>query len=278
MRRKWMKSACATAVAGIGSLYLTGSSSAGPLYTPVVAPSGGEATLLQIFQNAGIGEGENLGGSSGWSATGLNFSGPSGYTATRIADAIDDTGPRTAGSKLFLDGSNAAASGVTDQEWKDGTVHANAEAKFAGYNQVFGTFAANLVAEKIQTTSNLFNPTQLDIQNPFVAGLDFEWGRDSGGDVLTWSSKESGNAPDEVIAIGSEHRADHLITYRISGSGFEGWMLFWDDQQSPSTDRDFNDLAVLVQVVPLPPAALAALPLLGTVVGFGLKRRRSAAL
>ncbi|MCZ6834400.1 MAG: hypothetical protein O7G85_01370 [Planctomycetota bacterium] len=243
-------------------LAITGSAQAG--FTTVVAPTAaGEIGHAAIFDGV-------YGGS--FSASGLNFTNGS-ITATRIHDF--DSGGGHSGSLNLLASSDV---GANDQVWHDGIANLQAVARYAGYSQDFGYYQGSDNPGTGFTSGTLLSL----VTNPFlgegptssptnIVG-DWRWGRDG---TTTNSSLHS----DNVDGL------DHMVTYMITGAGLAAlgydadatiWMIFFDDQEWPDTDRDFNDLAVeiVARAIPIPaPVMLAGLGLLG----LGLSRRRLAA-
>ena len=169
---------------------------------------------------------------------------------------------------------------MNDQVWHDGIANLNARARYAGYSQNFGYYqgadgpgtgftSGTLVSVDTNPflgTGESFGPTN-------IVG-EWRWGRTG----TTTNSSLDGENVDGL---------DHMVTYQITGAGLLDlgyaadatvWLLFWDDQDFPDTDRDFNDLTVeivaVAMSVPLPaPLAIAGVGLFGVM----LRRRKLAA-
>jgi hypothetical protein len=206
---------------------------------------------------------------AGFGATGtLSFTNGS-ITATRLADATSALG--AAGVALNLDGTNSGTSGVTDQIWQDGVIRTNAEAKYAGDTQTFGWR---------QGAGPGTNPLFTVNANGFISGVNatfgpvpgngqFEWTRSGGADGL-FSSDASDNESFTPPGGGTGD-ADHMVTYRITGTGITTptFLVFFEDRING--DYDYNDLVVEISVVPVPAAALMGL---AGLAGVGVVRRR----
>jgi hypothetical protein len=181
-----------------------------------------------------------------------------------------------------------------DQIWHNPDGTARAKAKYAGYTQDFGYIhgTAGLSFTGIfRVTGSGYNPavTNLNSFTPdgsgwyhfdhTLTGNYFRFGDDPSGAQL-WSSDEADNG----AASGNPASADHMITWRITGTsgGFGGnqignHVIAWEDQPIGSSDRDYNDVVVEfggIDEVPEP----GTLFLLGVVLfGAGsvaMRRRR----
>ncbi|MEO1584923.1 MAG: PEP-CTERM sorting domain-containing protein, partial [Planctomycetota bacterium] len=72
-----------------------------------------------------------------------------------------------------------------------------------------------------------------------------------------------------------DHR-DHMVTYAIyEQDHLTGFALFFEDLHKHHSDKDFNDAAVLLSLVPTPQAAGLALAGLGGVGLTAARRRRN---
>ena len=79
---------------------------------------------------------------------------------------------------------------------------------------------------------------------------------------------------------------DHMVTYQITGEGLIDlgyaadatvWLLFWDDQNFPGTDRDFNDLTIEIVAVAMSVPLPASVVIAGVgLFGMMLRRRKLA--
>ena len=233
-----MKKLCCVLVLGC---LLAGTAAAGT--TAISGPAPGEVSILQIIQNT-------YGYDGTWSPSGLNYTSTGGMSAIRIAD--------TGGSITSTDVQGGEyISSIMDEVWHDGTVTFTVSAKYAGHKQQMGFrpgasggTAANNVA-LLNTTASGYNPatsyligqtidmsTQL-VTLGYAAGSDWRWTRTGDGSDF--------NAAPHLISLASENPGgvDHMVTYRITGTGFTTWLLCWEDL----TDRDFNDLVVEVRAL-----------------------------
>ena len=77
---------------------------------------------------------------------------------------------------------------------------------------------------------------------------DFLWGSNPSSPDMWWSLESSN----------TDGNSDHLITYKIEGLGTSDtvWLLFWEDQATGASDRDFNDFVVEVRAIPEPATAM----------------------
>jgi hypothetical protein len=184
----------------------------------------------------------------------------SGITATRLHDFAGPSASN-AGAGMHL----GDATGI-DQVWRDGTVVSSATAKFAGANQYFSyryNTGPTVGAPSFYTTVNGFNQTASATFN-LIPGGDFRWIRadNANGTGNIQTSRASDNA----------NGADRMITFFISGTGITRptYMVFFEDRAGG--DNDYNDLAVELQVIPLPTGAAMGM------AGLGLLaiRRRAA--
>ncbi len=183
----------------------------------------------------------------------------SGVTATRIQDFGGATSD--VGSGMHL----GDTTGI-DQVWRDGTVASSATAKFAGANQYFSyryNTGPTVGAPSLFTNVNGFNQTASATFN-LIPGGDFRWIRadNANGTGNIQTSRASDNA----------NGADRMITFFISGTGITRptYMVFFEDRAGG--DNDYNDLAIELQVIPLPTGAAMGM------AGLGLLaiRRRAA--
>lgn len=162
--------------------------------------------------------------------------------------------------------------------WQGHDVSVSILGRFAGSDQTFGyldgksggTFHPLLVAGTFG-----YSPSAITTGDMDMNGTTWRWARD-GDDGRLFSSLAADNGG-----------ADQLITYQITGgkqNGLSTYLLFWEDVSDTTSDRDFNDLVVLIQSagtnggrptgVPLPPAAWTGL---ATLAGGGLLARGRAA-
>ncbi len=203
----------------------------------------------------------------GWAFTG---SPAAGFTTTTRATPITLTRASDFGLGGTLDIAALLRGTADDAVWHDGVLNITAEAKFAGYIQKFGLYAGT---DPAAPYINLFNVTgngygvgggsaSLDIGD-----IAHEWRWARGGDGSKFSSRPSDN-PDGL---------DHMVTYLVEGlgNGYDAtWLLFWEDlRANQSSDWDYNDLVVEVNVcvVPTPGAGALAMAGLACVV---IRRKR----
>ncbi|HUW19033.1 MAG TPA: PASTA domain-containing protein, partial [Sedimentisphaerales bacterium] len=164
-------------------------------------------------------------------------------TAVRIQDYIDPYSPPGApGDNIYLL-SGSLSPTATDQYWVDGHASSTATARYAHYDQRFGYDAGSGFVEVINVNSVYGFIDVPGIPVVFGPGSVWQWARVGNG--RTWYSAEANN---------SDAR-DHLIAYLVTGlnNGKITWVLFWDDQKDPDADRDFNDLVVVIEALPVVP-------------------------
>lgn len=258
-----MKQGLSATVFTIGVIGISSICEAG--FTTVFAPTAaGEVGHVDILN--GI-----YGGT--FSASGVDFSNGS-ITATRIHDFDDSDGH--SGSLNLLADSDV---GVNDQVWHDGIAMLNARARYASYSQHFGYFQGS-----DNPTTGFTSGTLISVDtNPFL-GLGETFGPTN--IVGEWRWGREGTTTNSSLDSDNVDGLDHMVTYMITGAGLIDlgysaddtvWLIFWDDQTYPGTDRDFNDLAIEIvaqaMAIPLPaPVALAGVGLIGVL----LRRRKFA--
>ncbi len=166
--------------------------------------------------------------------------------------------------------------GGVDQMWEDGQSQFLGRVRYAGYAQQFGIDFGGLGPNGTPDQQLLDVQGQgFDVLDQLSGDLTASYTFSPGS---VWGWYRSGTTTNYSVAAFNEDDDDHMITYRIeglTGPGYDGrtvWLLLWDDQTYPSTDRDFNDLGVeLTAVIPAPGAALFRALGLG-LVGW-VKRR-----
>lgn len=190
-----------------------------------------------------------------------------GITLTRMSDF---------GLGEIMDATGGNAGSADDKVWKNGIVSASVHARFAGYNQKFGYFPGQSAGQPyvplFDVGGNGYSVTGGVSDLNFCDLADgWRWGR--AGDGSTFSSRPSDN-PDGK---------DHMVTYKIEGlnNGFDAsWLLFFEDlRNDQSSDWDYNDLVVQVDVRACTPV-VAPLPSAGAMGLAGLaavafRRRRA---
>lgn len=207
-------------------------------YTSVSAPSGGELGHSQILALA-------LGGS--FNTVGArNFS-----NGSILADRIRDKGSDN------------------DQVWAAGRYNAvTMVASEASYSHTFGYVAGS--SGGLGGFQGLLDSDNIGSQTSLTIGSDFRWAikndASDGGHLFTSRSNDNYN------------KKDHMVSYALyteTGKLF-GYALFFEDKKQNS-DWDYNDVAVLLTLVPTPQAAsIGALGLLG-VLGASRRRRQTVA-
>jgi hypothetical protein len=167
---------------------------------------------------------------------------------------MDDTG---LGMPLDL---AAGMPGEADDDiWTDGTVVTAARARFALFPQEFGYDLGSGFVKLAEVTGSGFSVTGSALV-VFDAGAMWQWARTDDSDSgLTNAHYSDGPSNEDGL--------DHLVTYRILGvpgqpEAVPVWLILWEDLNGPlgdvsdpdnqgvPADRDFNDLAIELVVVP----------------------------
>lgn len=216
------------------------------------------------------------------------LSGSDGFVARRVADFVGAANGNAVGLNMLVSSGigNVSTTNVTDQIWQDGVVALSARAKFAGDNQFLATrtnaSGAGTNDQRLSVVNtNGFDPVA-SLTGPeyrTVPGGEFRWLRSSsdagatglGSNGLTSRNIDNTNSIDSMVSYEIRSIIDGVE--QSTFNGLRTYMIFFEDRTNG--DRDFNDLAATVTVIPLPPAAWASIGTLG-LVGLGLFKRRRA--
>lgn len=182
--------------------------------------------------------------------------------AELLSGALGQSFAATGRGSRDLAGSSIYASRISDgsdQIWSGGEFTASIIGREAGYRHTFGYIQDRAFNPIIRTDND-------DASATFAVDGDFTWAiqndKQNGGDL--WSSKKSHN----------RDRKDHMVTYALyDNDKLTGFALFFEDLPRWHADRDYNDAAVLLSIVPTPQAAGMALAGLGGL-GLATGRRR----
>lgn len=176
------------------------------------------------------------------------------------------------GSLDFSNGSifadrNRDIGGVHDQVWQPDTYHLTMVARETDNTHSFGFIKGGAQFQHpfnpLLRSDEIGSSTTVDIGTAFRWAIDLD--DEFGGALLT--SRDNDNAG----------RLDAMVSYKLYDAADElfGYALFFDD----GTDRDFNDVAVILSLRPLlaptPQAATLGLLGLGGMSVLAGRRRRS---
>ncbi len=146
-----------------------------------------------------------------------------------------------------------------EQVWGGGSARATIIGQESSLSHTFG-YVQNGNFNALLDTDEVGSATNLHIDGHFEWAIKTD--HEDGGDL--WRSRKSRNIDCR----------DHMVTYAIyENDDFFGYALFFEDWGGWHSDRDFNDAAVLLTLVPTPHAAGLALAGLGGF-GFTAARRR----
>lgn len=178
-----------------------------------------------------------------------------------LSDALGETfsalGSRSFGSDSYT---ASRVNDNNDKTWWGGTYNATIIAREAGYSHTFGYIKGGSFTGLLQS-ADIGSSATVTIDGDFAWAIKNH--RQHGGDL--WSSRPGQNADWK----------DHMVTYSLlDGERMVGYAIFFEDLPSWCWDKDYNDVGVILTIVPAPQAAglgLAGLAGLGVAAG---RRRR----
>ena len=147
-----------------------------------------------------------------------------------------------------------------DQIWSAGSFNAKIVGNHGSYDSLFGY----VNGDRGGNFQTLLDAQDVDSSASTTINDDFRWAIKVDGFIFdhVYTSRERDNYDKDMMVSYS--------LYNAAGSMI-GSMLFFEDKKLFS-DKDFNDVAVLLSIVPTPQAAgIGALALLG---GLSMTRRR----
>lgn len=175
-----------------------------------------------------------------------------------LSDALGESLGRSGVDYLGASASAFRVSDEADRRWAPGRYFASLVAREGIFNTRFG------YVEGSGGFDSLFRTTDSGATAEVTIGEEFAWAiKNAGGRVY---------ASDR--ALNWDH-SDHMVTYELlrNGSSF-GYALFFEDWGGHLSDRDFNDVAVVLSLVPTPSGAALGLSALAVPGLAGLRRRR----
>ncbi|MEL7483930.1 MAG: DUF4114 domain-containing protein [Planctomycetota bacterium] len=148
-----------------------------------------------------------------------------------------------------------------DQTWNAGTYNVSIIGRESLFNAKFGYATDDDGFERVLRTTS--GPTS----DTVTIDQDFAWAVKNhallGGNVYT--SQNDANRDGR----------DHMVTYQLlDGDRAIGYALFFEDWGGHFSDNDFNDLAVIVSIVPTPTAAVLGFAGLGLLGARSNRRNR----
>ncbi|MEM9165700.1 MAG: hypothetical protein AAGB48_01610 [Planctomycetota bacterium] len=180
--------------------------------------------------------------------------------AAILSNALGETVTRS-NTWDFVGGDVSAIRTGGDAIWDAGTYRATILAREAGYQHKFGTFEDGEFTSLLKS-KNIGSSADVTMDDSFAWAIKNR--RSDGGDRFTSNPRDNW-----------QHR-DHMVTYTLyEGDRQLGWAVFFEDIGGWHSDRDFNDVAVMLTIVPTPQAAMLGLAGLGGL-GVMTGRRRSA--
>ncbi|MEO1534129.1 MAG: DUF4114 domain-containing protein [Planctomycetota bacterium] len=147
----------------------------------------------------------------------------------------------------------------SDQTWNAGTYDVAIIGRESLFNTKFGYATEDDSFERVLRTTSGPKCATITVED------DFAWAVKNhallGGNVYTSENEANSDG------------RDHMVTYQLlDGDRAIGYALFFEDWGGHFSDNDFNDLAVIVSIVPAPTAALLGFTSLG-VLGVRSNRR-----
>jgi hypothetical protein len=268
------------AAAGVANAGFTPVNTGGTFGGGAGTPSGegrpGPTSIVNIMAAIYLGGGTNFstvnvsGNVNGALTFGTNLPINQQFTATRVHDWIGT--PGTAGTDLNIGTGNVA--GNTDRVFTDGTASFRARAKYAGFNQYVGvrngTGAGGFSTVGPGSFTSLNVPASGGTINLgpgpsiFVGPGQFQF--------MRANNATGTNNPSYSNSSNNTGGVDQMVMFQITGPGIHlpRYIIAFEDVNSG--DRDFNDLLLEIQTIPLPTGAGLALAGMG-IVG-GIRRRR----
>jgi hypothetical protein len=175
-----------------------------------------------------------------------------------LSDALGESLSRSGVDFLGSSASAMRVSDGADRRWAPGRYAASLIAREGIFNKRFG------YVEGSGGFDSLFRTTDHGATAEVTIGSEFAWAiKNAGGHVYTSDR-----------TLNWDH-ADHMVTYELLRNGSSaGYALFFEDWGGHLSDRDFNDVAVVLSLVPTPPGVALGLSALALPGLAGLRRRR----